>query len=57
MNACAQAMERFRADITAHVGLIETSLALGADPAATIAPYIQTLLSGEKKGLGHNSHD
>lgn len=42
MNACAQAMERFKADVTAHVGLIETGLALGADPAATVAPYVQT---------------
>ena len=42
MNACAQAMERFRADITAHVGLIETGLALVADPAATVAPYVQS---------------
>jgi putative ABC transport system permease protein len=42
MNACAQAMERFRADVTAHVGLIETGLALGAEPAATVAPYVQT---------------
>jgi putative ABC transport system permease protein len=42
MNACAQAMERFKADITAHVGLIETGLALGADPAATVAPYVQS---------------
>ena len=42
MNACAQAMERFKADVTAHVGLIETGLALGAHPAATVAPYVQT---------------
>jgi putative ABC transport system permease protein len=42
MNACAQAMERFRADVAAHVGLIETGLALGAEPAATVAPYVQT---------------
>lgn len=42
MNACAQAMERFKADVTAHVGLIETGLALGAVPAATVAPYVQT---------------
>jgi putative ABC transport system permease protein len=42
MNACAQAMERFRADLRAHVGLIETCLALGADPAATVAPYVQS---------------
>ena len=37
MNACAQAMERFRADVTEHVGLIETGLALGAEPSATVA--------------------
>jgi putative ABC transport system permease protein len=42
MNACAQAVERFRADVRAHVGLIETGLALGADPAATVAPYVQS---------------
>jgi putative ABC transport system permease protein len=42
MNACAQAMERFKADVTAHVGQIEAGLALGADPATTVAPYVQT---------------
>jgi putative ABC transport system permease protein len=42
MNACGQAMERFRADVIAHVGLIETGLALGADPASTVAPYVQS---------------
>src|SRR5262245_16513392 len=42
MNACAQAMERFRSDVTSHVGLIETGLALGAEPAAAVAPYFQT---------------
>jgi putative ABC transport system permease protein len=42
MNACAQAMERFRADVTANVGQIEASLALGAEPAVTVAPYVQT---------------
>jgi len=25
MNACAQAVERFRADVTAHVGQIEAA--------------------------------
>jgi len=35
-------MERFRADLKAHVGLIETGLALGANPAATVAPYVQS---------------
>jgi putative ABC transport system permease protein len=42
MNACAQAVERFRADVTAHVGQIEAGLALGADPTVTIAPYVQS---------------
>jgi putative ABC transport system permease protein len=30
MNACAQSIERFNADVTAHVGQIEAGLALGA---------------------------
>jgi putative ABC transport system permease protein len=42
MNACAQAAERLRAELTAHVGQIEAALALGADPAATVAPYLQS---------------
>jgi UDP-glucose/iron transport system permease protein len=42
MNACAQAAERFRADVKAHVGQIEAGLALGADPAATVGPYVQS---------------
>jgi putative ABC transport system permease protein len=41
MNACAQALERFRADVTAHVGHVEAGLALGAEPAVTVAPYVQ----------------
>jgi putative ABC transport system permease protein len=42
MNACAQSVERFRADVTAHVGQIEAGLALGADPGVTVAPYVQS---------------
>jgi len=42
MNACAQAVERFRADVTAHVGQIEAGLVLGADPGVTVAPYVQS---------------
>ena len=42
MNACAQSVERFRADVAAHVGQIEAGLALGADPDATVAPYVQS---------------
>ena len=42
MNACAQAMERFRSEVLAHVGQIEAGLALGADPVTTVAPYVQS---------------
>lgn len=42
MNACAQSIERFRADVTAHGGQIEAGLALGADPGVTVAPYVQS---------------
>ena len=42
MNACAQSAERFRADVTSHVGQIEAGLALGAEPAVTVAPYVQS---------------
>jgi putative ABC transport system permease protein len=42
MNACAQAAERFRADVSAHVGQVEAGLALGADPAVTVAPYVRS---------------
>lgn len=41
MNACAQAAERFHAEVIAHVGHIEAGLSLGADPAVTVAPYVQ----------------
>jgi putative ABC transport system permease protein len=46
MNACAQSIERFRADVAAHVGQVEAGLALGADPAATVAPYVQSAVYG-----------
>jgi putative ABC transport system permease protein len=42
MNSCAQAIERFRAEIIAHVGQIEAALSLGAEPAVTVAPYLQS---------------
>lgn len=41
MNACAQAMERYRSDVLSHRGEIETRLALGADPATTVSPFVQ----------------
>ncbi|MGY3586233.1 putative ABC transport system permease protein [Bradyrhizobium sp. USDA 4341] len=42
MNSCAQAIERFRAEIAAHTGHIEAALSLGAEPAVTVAPYLQS---------------
>lgn len=42
MNACAKAIERFRAEILAHVGQIEAGLSLGAEPAVAVAPYLQS---------------
>jgi putative ABC transport system permease protein len=42
MNSCAQAVERFRAEIIAHVGHIEAALSLGAEPAVSVAPYLQS---------------
>jgi putative ABC transport system permease protein len=44
MNTCAQAMERFRSDVSAHVGQIEAALSLGAPPQVTVAPYSQTAM-------------
>jgi putative ABC transport system permease protein len=41
MNACAQAMERFKSDVVAHVGQIEAALCLGAAPATTVSPYVR----------------
>ena len=37
-----QAIERFRAEILAHVGHIEAGLSLGAEPAVTVSPYLQS---------------
>jgi putative ABC transport system permease protein len=31
-----------RAEVTVNVGRVEAGLALGADPAATVAPYVQS---------------
>jgi putative ABC transport system permease protein len=42
MNASAQAMERFRSDVTAHIGQVEAALCLGAEPYACVSPYVQT---------------
>ena len=42
MNACAQAVERLRAEIVSHVGQIEAGLALGAEAEVTVQPYVQS---------------
>ncbi len=41
MNTNGLALNRFRADVLAHVGEIETALALGADAHQSVAPYVQ----------------
>jgi putative ABC transport system permease protein len=45
MNGNAVALERFRSDVAAHTGEIETALALGAAPPVTVAPYVQASLT------------
>jgi putative ABC transport system permease protein len=42
MNSCAQALERFRSDVTSHVGQVEAALALGAEPRVTVQPYVRS---------------
>ena len=41
MNTNGLALNRFRSDVLAHVGEIETALSLGADPRQSVAPYVQ----------------
>ena len=45
MNSNALALERFRSDVAAHTGEIESALALGAAPEATVGPYAQNSLA------------
>jgi len=42
MNTNGLALNRFRSEVLAHVGEIETALALGADGKTSLAPYVQT---------------
>ncbi|HEX2987320.1 MAG TPA: ABC transporter permease, partial [Chloroflexota bacterium] len=44
MNAAALALDRFRAEVVSQTGRIEASLALGADPAVSVAPYLQSAM-------------
>jgi putative ABC transport system permease protein len=41
MNTEGLALNRFRSEVLAHVGEIETALALGADGRSSVAPYVQ----------------
>jgi UDP-glucose/iron transport system permease protein len=41
MNTNGLALNRFRSDVIAHTGEIETALALGAAPQQSVAPYSQ----------------
>jgi putative ABC transport system permease protein len=41
MNTNGLALNRFRADVLAHVGEIETALALGAESKNSVSPYVQ----------------
>jgi len=44
MNTNSLALNRFRSDVLAHVGEIETALALGADSKQSISPYVRASL-------------
>jgi putative ABC transport system permease protein len=41
MNTNGLALNRFRSDVLAHVGEVETALALGAAAKSSVAPYVQ----------------
>jgi putative ABC transport system permease protein len=41
MNTNGLALNRFRSDVLAHAGEVETALALGADVRTSVAPYVQ----------------
>jgi putative ABC transport system permease protein len=41
MNTNGLALNRFRSDVMAHAGEIETALALGANTGSSVAPYVQ----------------
>jgi putative ABC transport system permease protein len=41
MNTNGLALNRFRSDVLAHTGEIETALALGAEARSSVSPYVQ----------------
>ena len=42
MNTNSLALNRLRSEVLAHVGEIESALALGADGKASVGPYVQS---------------
>ena len=42
MNTNGLALNRFRSEVLAHIGEVETALALGADPAQSVSHYSQS---------------
>jgi putative ABC transport system permease protein len=46
MNTNSLALNRFRADVLAHAGEIETALALGAGAKQSVLPYIHAAVEG-----------
>ena len=42
MNTSSLALDRFKGDVESHVGQIEASLALGADPTHAVTPYVRS---------------
>lgn len=44
MNSNALALNRFKSEIVAHTGLIETALSLGASPKVSVQPYVTASL-------------
>jgi putative ABC transport system permease protein len=44
MRSNSQALDRFRAEVLAHTGQIEAALALGAEPNATVTPYLRAAI-------------
>jgi putative ABC transport system permease protein len=42
MNTNSLAMNRFRSDVLAHVGEVETALALGAESKTSVSPYVES---------------
>ncbi len=44
MNSNALTLNRFRAEVESHLGLIETALALGASPKTAVKPYIRAAI-------------